>query len=313
MSTTSKTPEEILKDFKQCNAAAKLQRAIKAGFKCIDDYKAHLEKQCTTLPRPRKSPSTTRETPNTGKRQSSTTSPKVSASSKTKASISGTSSTSSKSSTSSDSGKSSTSLPVIHVVDILDASGSMQGPKFTNAMLGINEGVLGLKQDKAQVRYTYSLTDFSSDVNHIYVGQNLSTIPRYVGKTRGSTALYDAICSTVLKVKPKVHKGDKVLVNIYTDGEENASRHYSRVNVNDFISQLSKEGWTFTFIGTKYDVDFVIQNLNIHTTNTMVYDGSAKGLAKSLTATRVARQSYSKAVEDGLDVSVGFYKDINDN
>jgi len=209
-------------------------------------------------------------------------------------------------------GKTKGKTPIIHIVDILDASGSMTGGKFTNALTGINKGVKELQEDTAKVKYTYTLCDFSGDIIFKTVMSKISDVGKLSGNTRGSTSLFDAIGETVNKVNSNTayRPGDKVLVNIYTDGQENSSRKFKAYEVNELIKNHSEDSWTFTFIGTEEDVAYAAKMLSIKESNTLVYDGSAEGLASSFMANSAARSCYSKKVELGEDVSEGFYKDI---
>lgn len=200
--------------------------------------------------------------------------------------------------------------PVIHIIDILDASGSMQGAKFNAAVKGINYGVSKLKEDKAPVDYTYTLCDFSGDIIFRERLTKLEKVGTFRSATRGSTSLYDAIGDSVTLVREASNMGDKVLVNIYTDGQENTSRRFNAKQIASLIETLSAKGWTFTFIGQQNDVDFAQRNLKFASSNTLVHDNTGEGLAKAFTTNSVARASYSTKVSLGEDVSMGFYKDI---
>jgi uncharacterized protein YegL len=290
--STQKTPQELLKSFKQYNKEAREKRAHKLGFTNAAAYIMWLEAQLPpdSLPKKKyKIPSglSTKTGPvgkNIPPRPRPSSPPPPGMKGKT---------------------------PTIHVVDILDKSGSMAGPKFASALYGINEGIKTLVEDKAKVHYTYTWCKFSTTISHPCIAVELKEIPRIFGTAEGGTALFDAIGETVSLMEKFVRDGDKVLVNIYTDGEENSSRKYNNTMISGIIENYSKAGWTFTFIGTEYDTKYVVENLNIHASNTLSYDGSAKGLANSMTANSVARSTYSSKVERGEDVSTGFYKDIN--
>ena len=71
-----------------------------------------------------------------------------------------------------------------------------------------------------------------------------------------------------------------------------------------------KDRVTVTFIGTDFDVENVISRLGIDKSNTLSYDGTAKGLEASFDATIASRVEYSTNVVQGKDVSRGFYKNI---
>lgn len=200
--------------------------------------------------------------------------------------------------------------PTIHVIDVLDSSGSMSGGKIAAAIKGVNHGIETIKNDKADVNYTYTLCDFSDDLIFRYTLSALKDVNNFRGGTRGSTALYDAIGRSVELVQPSVKDTDKVLVNIYTDGEENASRRFRANDIASLIEELSKVGWTFTFIGTQRDVDFAQKNLKFDMSNTLVHDNTSRGMASAFTTNSVSRAAYSSKVSAGEDVSKGFYKDI---
>ena len=127
---------------------------------------------------------------------------------------------------------------------------------------------------------------------------------------RGSTALYDAIGKTFQKLDKSVKNGEKVLVNIYTDGQENSSREFTAQLISRAIEDLKSKGYTVTFIGTNHDVAYVVHNLKIHESNTLAYDGSGAGLDKAMTLNSTARSNYSAKLQKGEDVSLGFYKDV---
>lgn len=200
--------------------------------------------------------------------------------------------------------------PTIHIVDIIDCSGSMSGGKIRNAIKGINDGIKEL-QNSDIADYIYTICDFSdaSDINFSYINKNIKEVGKIDSSARGITALYDAIGITLGKVQDNVLKGEKVLVNIYTDGGENGSRIFSSVGISNLISVL-KDDYTVTFIGTSYDVAQVTTILSIESSNTLVYDGSATGLASSMTTNSIARTAYSKNVALGNDVSKGFFKNV---
>lgn len=202
--------------------------------------------------------------------------------------------------------------PLIHIVDVLDASGSMSGDKINNAINGINGSLKDLSKVK-DVIYTYTLCHFSyyDDIQMPYVKVALDKVGEVKVGTRGSTALYDAIGNTIKTIQRGLGKDEKVLINIYTDGQENDSREYSKGIISRMIDDLSTQNFTVTFIGTVNDTKGVIRDLKIHESNTLSYDGSAVGLQKSMMMNSSARVAYSASVLSGEDVSTGFYKNLN--
>jgi hypothetical protein len=297
----TKTNSEMLHALRTYNKVARESKATKEGFKSAKDMDSYLEGEINDgrgddffSPRSKSS-----KTPSSSKKSSSSS--KSSSSTK----CSGTSSSSS------DTKSTPCGGSIIHIVDILDSSGSMYGPKINAAIKGINHGVKDLQTDKNPVSYTYTLCDFSEDIIFRQVMTRIHMVPLFEGETRGSTSLFDAIGRTIELVGEKWNKGEKVLVNIYTDGQENSSRHFTADKIDTLIKSWSECGWTFTFIGTANDVAYAQSRLSIKDSNTLVYDGTAKGLEKSFVANSTARSNYSSKVSRGEDVSEGFYKDIN--
>ena len=200
--------------------------------------------------------------------------------------------------------------PVIHVIDIVDCSGSMYGEKIKTAESGINKGILELKKD-TNVIYKYSLCTFSysSNIFMRYTRVDINDILEVSFKAQGYTALYDAIGKVFNEIRFKSNN-EKVLINIYTDGEENNSRVWNASSISKLIEEGKDKGITVTFIGLKDDVNRVINKLKIEESNTLCYNGTAEDFNLSLIATFTARTNYATSVLAGEDVSRGFYKNI---
>jgi uncharacterized protein YegL len=267
--------ESLLKDLNKANKARKVKLTQKAGFQTVEDYRDHLKDLITG---------------GTGLQPNLQAQPDTVAAPQTP-----------------------TVKPTIHVVDIIDCSASMSGAKIQNAVRGINSGIEKLKSEN-DVNYTYTICDFSyhNDINYKHVLTEISKVQSVSFRDRGNTALRDAIGETLDLIREKVKDNtEKVLVNIYTDGEENGSQIYSDGQIAALIETLQKENFTITFIGTNNDVNRVVKAYKLHESNTLKYDGSAKGLEVTLDSTSIARSSFKSKVLRGEDVTMGFYKDIN--
>lgn len=202
--------------------------------------------------------------------------------------------------------------PTIHIVDIIDCSQSMTGGKIQNAINGINMGIDRLKKDE-DVKYTYTLCNFSnfSNIGFQHLLSDISSVSNVSFRASGMTALNDAIGKTLnLLSEKRTNKEDKVLVNIYTDGEENDSRQFSPNDIEKLTDKYQKENFTITFIGTDRDVENVISAFKFDRSNTLKYDGSADGLIATMNTTIDARVAYKNNVLEGKNVTKGFYKNI---
>ena len=266
--------ESLLQDLTKANKARKLKLAQKAGFQTAEDYRDHLKDLIA---------GGTGLQPNLQPQPDTVAAPTP------------------------------TVKPTIHVVDIIDCSASMSGSKIKNAVKGINAGVKKLKSEN-DINYTYTICDFSchNDINYKHVLTKISQVQHINFTDRGNTALRDAIGKTLNLIKEKVKDNtEKVLVNIYTDGEEIGSQVYSDGQIAALIETLRKENFTITFVGTNSDVNRVVKAYKLHESNTLKYDGSAKGLEVILDSTSIARSSFKSKVLRGEDVTMGFYKDVN--
>lgn len=198
----------------------------------------------------------------------------------------------------------------IHNVHIVDVSGSMAGLKLANAVKGINEELNELRQDKTAM-YTQTIVEFSdyNDIKTIVYKQALGLCPVYSAMHRGMTALNQAIGETLERLSADTPVTDKVLVKIFTDGQENNSRgkYSNKHTLSQLIKECEARGFTVTFVGTQEVVDYAVQDLMMFDSNTLVHDNSPVGIAATFTAMRGATRSYALKAKKGKDVTKDFY------
>lgn len=191
----------------------------------------------------------------------------------------------------------------LHKVVLLDCSGSMQGAKYDVAELGVKQDYEACKGEFAD----YLLVEFSIDKReqlHDFT-KPLLFKPYFSG-----TALYKTIHEVFNSLLKNTPKEDKVLVQIFTDGKDEHSANY-RANAKLAIDKFNSMGWTVTFVGTEHDVAFVQANLSIDSTNTLVHDNTARGVKLSFESYVTAQSNYTKEVSKGVDMTTGFFKNIN--
>jgi hypothetical protein len=200
------------------------------------------------------------------------------------------------------------SAPVkMHKVVILDSSGSMMGDKYDSAKQGIKLDYESCKQEGFT---DYLLVEFSVRVrkNLYSFNQPLVFEPEFQG-----TALYSTVYSTLNSILGTIPSDEKVLVQIFTDGQDTHSAGY-RGQAREVIEQFNSKGWTVTFVGTKSDVAYVQSNLSIPDSNTLVHDNTPKGISLSFESYMDNQSTYTKSVTRGEDVTRGFFtKNISKN
>lgn len=203
-------------------------------------------------------------------------------------------------------------LKTVHNVHILDASTSMNnGGKIKAALQGINEETRFLKEDRT-VNYTNTLISFSGSFDcktHTYMTPIAQATDVDI-RTRGMTALHDAIGITLTRLRTSKKYDEKVLVKIFTDGGENDSKSWNGDRVKALIAELETEGFTIVFVGTTQDTATAITQYNLHASNTMSHDNTSRGITESFRTSNSATLSYSKKVAKGQDVKVGFFKQV---
>jgi hypothetical protein len=143
---------------------------------------------------------------------------------------------------------------------ILDRSGSMQ-PMQEPAVAAFNEFI------KSQLDVPgdalLSLIQFDDAYEVPVSAKPIQDVPQLTAATytpRGSTALLDAIGRTIketdrrISALPEGDKPGKVILAIFTDGEENASQEYTIKHISDLIRLYrDQKGWEFLFLAANQD------------------------------------------------------------
>lgn len=155
------------------------------------------------------------------------------------------------------------------LVFILDRSGSMGGLE-ADTIGGFNSMLRSWKQKELPVVVTTVLFDHEYELLHDRVPiaqiRELGSDKYFV---RGSTALYDAVGRSIEHVN-MVHRyirqEDRPAHTVFvvtTDGYENASRRFTRLQVSKLVADMRKKDWEFIFIGADLDADEVADHLDV--------------------------------------------------
>ena len=142
---------------------------------------------------------------------------------------------------------------VLHVIFVLDRSGSMSG-KEADVIGGFNSFVDGLRA-KPEGAVGVSYVRFDNEIELVWNDVPLDGVARMTAQDyqpRGSTALLDAVGMTVTSVVEDPAHAYHVIT--HTDGHENASREWTAERLRDLIKQYEAKGnWTFSFFGEGID------------------------------------------------------------
>ena len=179
---------------------------------------------------------------------------------------------------------------------ILDRSGSME-PLVAQTIAGFNQFLRDQQSLPGQARFTLVLFDniIETPVDALPVAEVVS-LNETTYTTRGSTALLDAIGLTIDRIgkrlanTPEDDRPGKVIVAILTDGEENASNHFSMADINTRIThQRDVYQWEFLFLGANQDAIAAASRLGIAAHNSATYAADGVGVSASMSG--ISRKS----------------------
>lgn len=172
---------------------------------------------------------------------------------------------------------------ITELVFILDESGSMYELK-KDTIGGFNSMVSKQKNIEGECYVTTVLFSDRNKTIHDRINLNEVSLMTYSDyEPNGCTALMDAVGDTInhiTKIHKYIRKEDvpvKTLFVIMTDGEENASRRYSRKTIKDMIKIKKESGWEFIFIGANIEAEEVAELYGINATNAVNYHADTKG------------------------------------
>lgn len=178
----------------------------------------------------------------------------------------------------------------VHVYCILDSSGSMS-PFSESTMTAVNTLIQNQKKDQEKLIaeqkegetkpvMKLSACYFANTTKQFLDGvpiEDVKLLDAY--DCIGSTALNDAIAQTILDLESKVQKDEKVLIYVFTDGQENASKKYKTKEVAKLVEKKREEGWEVSFLGANQDASKEGGKYSIPVTSCVNFEQSHTGIS----------------------------------
>ena len=211
---------------------------------------------------------------------------------------------------------------IIHALTIVDKSGSMQGYR-NRTIEGINANINALKAEvdgdttilNTQLQFSSGNSNWSAprDDDFVFprVGKAVETLVDMTEaeyRPDGGTPLLDAIALGVEKVKD--FHGDglgddnlKIIVTIFTDGEENSSKKWTKEGIKQMVEHFQSDGkWTFTFVGcgSLDAVTATSAQFGVSTSNTVAYDSTDAGTAEAYAKIATSYSNFSRSAKLGV-------------
>lgn len=199
---------------------------------------------------------------------------------------------------------------------ILDESGSMSAIE-QEAISGVNETIQTIRS--AQKSYEdqlhfITLVSFNSDsIKTIYDCVEIGIVEELTNKEYTPsccTPLYDAMGSTLTRLKKTVAEVDKVLVTVITDGYENDSHEYTGDTIKKLVENLKQRGWVFTYIGANQNAQKAAFNIAIN--NVMNFQTTSTGTKAMFAKENRSRMNWFTKISEGCqNISEDFFEDKN--
>ena len=198
-------------------------------------------------------------------------------------------------------------------VFVIDDSVSISSNRMTDSIKeGMNKIIDDvISENKDQMFWGLSMFGRYSNRHYAFSNSPLRLVT--YNPRQNATALYDgigyAIQNTIEYIQKNKINRPSVVFNIFTDGEENDSKVYTKEKINNLISQKRDEGWMINFIGGGDDeeVKKVAKDLGIFAGNTVSYNTNSADTTKVLDKVSKSMKSYSKSVKQGKTSNEGFF------
>ena len=185
-----------------------------------------------------------------------------------------------------------------HITVILDRSGSMESIR-DDTIGGFNAFLDQQKSEPGLATLTLAQFDTQDPYEIVHKFQPLDKMPLLTRETfvpRGSTPLLDAMGRGIIDLEsslagiPEQEKPARVVMVIITDGQENASREFTKEQIEKMIkNKQEKNSWQFVFLSADLAaVDDAISH-GFSQGSTMSFDKNSEG-------TRLAYKSLSSKI-----------------
>ena len=170
------------------------------------------------------------------------------------------------------------------IIFLLDRSGSMNGLE-EDTIGGINSLIAKQREMEGQTQLTLALFDNQYELVWNGIDAANARLTEDVYYVRGMTALLDAIGKTILDVGNRLantreeDRPGKMMFVITTDGLENASREFTRRQVQNMIQhQEERYNWEFLFMGANIDAAKEAEDIGIKAESACCFEASKEGV-----------------------------------
>lgn len=157
------------------------------------------------------------------------------------------------------------------VIFIFDKSASCEGTEH-DTIMGFYDVLKSEKEQGYNDVITTVLFDFETRIVHNRKSLDDRIELNYRADGH-STALYDAVCSTIVNTERR-QRGERIrtLVVIMTDGLDNSSVRYDLESTRELIEKKRRDDWQFIFLGAMINTKYIASGMGIPMVNAENYD-----------------------------------------
>lgn len=162
------------------------------------------------------------------------------------------------------------------IIVVLDRSGSMEAiaPDMRG---GFDRFVAEQRALPGECRLT--LVQFDNEgIDTVYEARDLAAVPPLRFDPRGTTPLLDAVGVTIHRTGARfaaladAQRPGRVVFIIITDGQENASRVYTRPQIKALVERQTRDyAWQFVYLGANVDAYAEAGSMGVSLNSTSAY------------------------------------------
>ena len=172
---------------------------------------------------------------------------------------------------------------IVHCFFLIDRTGSMS-PLRQAVLSGFNSYVEQQQNVAGSMLLTVAQFNSESALDLRVEARDVHTVrpwPLREFEPRGKTPLYDALALLIEHATRREKRAEtvsEVVIVVFTDGHENASRRHSREQVGRLIEERRRAGWTFVFLGANQGSYTTSSALSIAPGATSNFVADARGI-----------------------------------
>lgn len=178
----------------------------------------------------------------------------------------------------------------IQILFVIDESGSM-GFLRNDVIGGFNTLIEDQKQVEGAAEVT--LFTFANKVDLVLNSVDLQTVEpldEASYQPSGMTAMNDAIGTALARVL--MQAPEKAIINIFTDGHENASREYTTEQVKELVKRAEDKGYQVVFLAANIDEVSVGASFGLAASATRGFVADAKGMETAYLCASASTTNY---------------------